>query len=215
MRAHRPRNIKTAGIFACCLAFLIFCGTCFEVIADLVVFQAEGLFATDLYVQVIDINREMPAALHEAQITEFLEQQRELDGAVIDFSFVSYEMAVVHQTISPYVRRWNTARVWDLSTFADIPWGNLHIFGVQRNLMNATYQNHYYPVEYHQAYFDALSEQGEEPRWLEAADGWEADPIEMLYSDAGIDEPNAPLNRTLPLSFANATLDAAEYNATR
>ena len=53
--------------------------------------------------------------------------------------------------------------------------------------MNATYQNHYYPTEYHQDYFEALEQRDQEPTWLDAADGKQADPIEMLFSDAGID----------------------------
>ena len=61
------------------------------------------------------------------------------------------------------------------------------MYGVQRNHMNATYQNHYYPTEYHQDYFEALEQQDQEPTWLDAADGKQADPIEMLFSDAGID----------------------------
>jgi hypothetical protein len=74
MRAHRKRNMTTAAIFACCLSFLIFCGTGFTVIADLVVYQAEAIFATDLYAQVADFGDNMPTALHEEEITRFLQQ---------------------------------------------------------------------------------------------------------------------------------------------
>jgi hypothetical protein len=97
------------------MAFLIFCSTGFQVIADMVVLTAEGSFATDLYAYVIDLEATMPASLHERKITEFLQEQRALDGAIIDFSFVSYEMATVHNVISPYVEKWNTARIWDMT----------------------------------------------------------------------------------------------------
>ena len=102
-------------MFALCLAFLIFCGTSFKLIGDLLVLQAEGFFATDLYAQCIDPEWKMISMLHERKISELLESERERDGAVIDFTFISFPMMAIHQNISPYVWPWNAAKVTDLT----------------------------------------------------------------------------------------------------
>ena len=72
LKAHKTRNLKTATMFACSLAFLIFAGTTFQLVGDLIIFQAESVFATDLFSIVVDVYG-LPIFLHEGKITEFLE----------------------------------------------------------------------------------------------------------------------------------------------
>lgn len=71
LRSHRNRNQKTATMFAVCLAFLIFAGTTFQLVGDLIIFQAESFFATDLFAMAVDLY-DLPVFLHEGEITEFL-----------------------------------------------------------------------------------------------------------------------------------------------
>jgi hypothetical protein len=72
-------------------------------------------------------------------------------------------MAVVHKKLNPYIRQWNTARMWDLTKENNI---RLHVYGVQRNHLNATYSDYFYPAELHQDYLDAFEAEGKEPPML-------------------------------------------------
>lgn len=80
--------------------------------------------------------------------------------------------------------------------------------------MKATYSNHYYPTEVHQDYIDAFYAQGLEPPMLDGADGRTVDPVEMLYSDAGLDDPWVSMNAHGALGYANST-DAEEFEDER
>ena len=51
MAAHEKRNTKTAIMFAICLSFLIFAGSSFKLIGNLLVSQLETLFGSDFAVQ--------------------------------------------------------------------------------------------------------------------------------------------------------------------
>jgi hypothetical protein len=155
MKAHRTRNLKTATMFACSLAFLIFAGTTFQLIADLIVFQAESFFATDIFAMVLDYES-LPIFLHEGKITEFLEEQRNLDGAVVDYSFVAPGLFYLHNRLMPYWSNWGN--FYDLSQTKSPE--DLDVYGVQRSHMNATFSKFYYPNAYDQEYLSALSAQG-------------------------------------------------------
>ena len=71
MRSHRTRNIKTAMMFAICLAFLIFASTSFQLICNMTVLQVETLFAADLYASNVIDN--VGTFLNEGNMTVFLE----------------------------------------------------------------------------------------------------------------------------------------------
>ena len=49
MGAHEKRNTKTAIMFAVCLSFLIFAGSTFKLIGNLIVSGLESSVGSDLY----------------------------------------------------------------------------------------------------------------------------------------------------------------------
>ena len=63
--------MKTATMFAVSLAFLIFAGTTFQLVGEMIVFQAESFFATDLFAFVA---AEMDVFLPEGEIAMFLDE---------------------------------------------------------------------------------------------------------------------------------------------
>lgn len=73
LSSHRSRNMKTATMFAVCLAFLIFAGTTFKLIGDLIVYQSSSFFACDLFAMTVDIYG-LPVFLYEAEISDFLNE---------------------------------------------------------------------------------------------------------------------------------------------
>ena len=66
--------MKTALMFAICLAFLIFASTAFQLICDMSIFQTETLFAADLYASNLLDN--VGTFLNEGNMTFFLEDQK-------------------------------------------------------------------------------------------------------------------------------------------
>lgn len=48
--SHESRNTKTAMMFTVALAFLIFAGSTFDLIGNLVVSQIEGVLGADVYI---------------------------------------------------------------------------------------------------------------------------------------------------------------------
>lgn len=110
MGAHQNRNTKTAIMFAVCLSFLIFAGSTFKLIGNLIVSGLESSVGADLY--AISVNsRSNRAFIDEGPIAEFLENERANDGAVIGWTFCSNSMKYILQGV-------NTNR--DDTTFSDM-----------------------------------------------------------------------------------------------
>lgn len=93
MANHHARNVKTAMMFAVVMAFLIFAGTIFQLISNLLLSQTETFMPTDLVVagfrgNLISVSPNVEL-LHEANLANFLDEQRSLDGAILSYGFVT------------------------------------------------------------------------------------------------------------------------------
>jgi len=88
MYSHKARNLKTAVMFGICLSFLIFAGSTFELLGELIVSQLETAVGSDLYGVVIN-PRGLPSFIDEGKISEFLKEQKEFDGAVLGWTMAS------------------------------------------------------------------------------------------------------------------------------
>jgi hypothetical protein len=63
MQAHNKRNTKTATMFAVCLSFLIFAGSIFSLLGDLIKSQLEDSLASDF--QGFIINSREPSGFFD------------------------------------------------------------------------------------------------------------------------------------------------------
>jgi len=72
MEAHERRNTKTAIMFAVCLSFLIFAGSTFKLIGNLIVSSLESTVGADLYAVTMDFNS-AKIFIDEGSINMFLE----------------------------------------------------------------------------------------------------------------------------------------------
>ena len=70
MEAHQNRNTKTAIMFAIALSFLIFAGSTFKLIGNLIVSGLENQVAADMY--AISINSRRNVFIDEEPISKFL-----------------------------------------------------------------------------------------------------------------------------------------------
>ena len=68
---HKNRNLKTAIMFAICLAFLIFSSINFTLIAGMIEAKLEETLGADLYAVTIDYEH-MTSMLDDAGINSFL-----------------------------------------------------------------------------------------------------------------------------------------------
>jgi len=78
-------------MFSICLSFLFFAGSTFQLIGNLIKSQLESVVGADLHAFTID-TRSMTSFIDEAAINEFLQQQKEFDGAVKDWTYSSVRL---------------------------------------------------------------------------------------------------------------------------
>jgi len=118
-------------MFGICLSFLIFAGSTFQLLGELIVSQLETAVGSDLYGVVIN-SRSLPNFIDEGKITQFLQEQKELDGAVVGWTFASPSLKYFLQKINggSYV---NT-RFSDSTGYKSV---NSNIYAVQPNFLDA------------------------------------------------------------------------------
>lgn len=93
MQAHDKRNTKTATMFAVCLSFLIFAGSIFTLLGDLIKGQLENSVSSDLLgVSLDDRYPRVANFFDEGEISMFLDQQKELDDSIAGYTFTSFNM---------------------------------------------------------------------------------------------------------------------------
>jgi hypothetical protein len=73
--SHESRNTKTAMMFTVALSFLIFAGSTFELISNLIVIQLESILGADIYIT----SRFSPNFVNEGPILDFIHQQNAID----------------------------------------------------------------------------------------------------------------------------------------
>ena len=71
MKSHKTRNMKTAMMFALCLAFLIFATTSFQLMGNMMIKEVETALAADLYAS--NFLGDTGTFLNEGNMTVFLE----------------------------------------------------------------------------------------------------------------------------------------------
>jgi hypothetical protein len=153
MEAHQARNTKTAIMFAICLSFLIFAGSTFKLIGNLIVSGLENQVAADMY--AISVNSRSYIYIDEEPITKFLQQQKDYDGAVIDWTYTSTSLKYILRKINDGSK--------DDTTFSDMTGYktvNSNVHAIQRNYLQVTDLKYYMPNELDQSYIYDAQAQG-------------------------------------------------------
>ena len=86
--SHEGRNTKTAMMFTVALSFLIFAGSTFQLISNLILTQVESVIGADIYFT----SRLSPNFLNEGDIIQFINEQNAVDNAITSYSFGSAEL---------------------------------------------------------------------------------------------------------------------------
>lgn len=89
--SHESRNTKTAMMFTVALSFLIFAGSTFDLIGNMVVTQLESVLGADVYITT----RFSPNYIDEGPIVQFLEEQKAIDQAITGYSFSTVELTEI------------------------------------------------------------------------------------------------------------------------
>mmetsp|Transcript_22269 Transcript_22269/g.34447 ORF Transcript_22269/g.34447 Transcript_22269/m.34447 type:complete len:800 (-) Transcript_22269:1038-3437(-) len=153
MQAHQTRNTKTAIMFAVCLSFLIFAGSSFKLLGDLIVSQLEIAIGSDIY--AVTLNPFVSTIIDEVPISQFLQEQKELDGAVESYSFTSFSLANLIAKIQPKVQ--GETYFSDMSGYKEV---ETHLYSVQDNFLETANPAYYMLNEVNQDLLDEAKAEG-------------------------------------------------------
>lgn len=179
MEAHQKRNTKTAIMFAICLSFLIFAGSTFKMIGYLIKGGLETQVGADLYATIIDFTR-CNSFIDEGPIAQYLQEQKDFDGAVVSWTFASTNMKYLMRKLKP--KHWEQTYFSDYTGYKTVM-TNIH--GVQENFLEVTNLQYYLGNELDQDFLDEKERLGEDVVRLPNG---KIDPIRLLYSDVGTGE---------------------------
>lgn len=133
MESHSGRNLKTAIMFGICLSFLIFAGGTFKLLGELIVSQLEISVGSDLYGVVVN-PRSLPSFIDQGQITQFLLEQQQADGAVVNFTFASPSLKELLNKISVDSSRAQTY-FSDATGYKNV---RANFYAIEENFLDAT-----------------------------------------------------------------------------
>ena len=88
LESHQNRNLKTAMMFSICLSFLIFAGTAFTLMGDIVKKQLDMTIGADISALTLE-TEELETFINEGPIVEFFEEQNKIDGCIKEWSFIT------------------------------------------------------------------------------------------------------------------------------
>ena len=86
LESHRSRNLKTVMMFSICLSFLIFAGTAFTLMSEIIKKQLDMTLGADISAFTLN-PEELNTYINEGPIVQFLEEQNKTDGCIQAWSF--------------------------------------------------------------------------------------------------------------------------------
>lgn len=125
MIGHRPRSAKTAMMFTVAIAFIVFAGVTFSLMAKTIPMTLESILGSDVVVDSMNVNYDLP---RDAMVA-FLQTEAGLpESVVFDYSFMTNNII-----LAPHMRRSRH------SNFVNFPALSTQIFGVERSYLRSTY----------------------------------------------------------------------------
>jgi len=141
LQGHESRNTKTAMMFTIALSFLIFAGSTFELIGHLIISQLESTIGTDLYAASL---LSKTTYLDEGPISQFLQIQKEQDGAVQSYSFASAELGDLLKQLAPNTNNVRQPYIGPACGYNQV---KVNVFGLQENYLQVVNTDYYMPAE--------------------------------------------------------------------
>ena len=193
MESHGGRNLKTAMMFAVCLSFLIFSGGTFKLLGELIVSQLEISVGADLYGVIVN-PRNLPSFIDEGRISQFLEEQKAVDGAVQNWSFGSPSLQNLLRKIASDD---NQARTFfsDATGFKTV---KANFYSIQPNFLDTANQRYYILTEISEDYKKRKEEEGQPMEYVK--DG-QVNVVDALYTDY---KPDNAWNNSDPYDLTTA-----------
>ncbi|EGR28776.1 permease family protein, putative [Ichthyophthirius multifiliis] len=163
MNGHRRRNSKTAIMYTIALAFLIFTGAGFSLQSKQIQDNLKSSLGTDFKVQLINDK----TGLDERGMREYMEEYIKRNPTHINgYSFITFSMKEFP--------KFKNSKLSSLSQFPSLK--NLDIKGVEKNYLQSSYLDFYYPTQFDPNYkFKTISNNGNDVN----------DCVESLFSQEG------------------------------
>jgi hypothetical protein len=136
--SHEARNTKTAMMFTVALSFLIFAGSTFDLIGNLVTSQLVGVLGSDVYITSLLSPKNF---LDERALIKFLEEQRSINGTVTSYGFVTSEMTDILNKIGTGKARFH------LGSASGFNEAEVRLYGMQENYLQIVNSDYYMPNE--------------------------------------------------------------------
>lgn len=179
MKSHKRRNYKTALMFTFCICFLMYSGCTFKLLEDLINGLVEQTVASDLMASVPSDSLGLTQSnsfLDETKIADFLKRQKDEDGAVESWSFVSADMGYLFNTLGLAEQ---TLEFLDGAGFEAVT--PFRIYGVQRNLLEVVHTEYLSFSEVNEDYAEERKNQGKEPKLVSGSS--QVDAGDALFVD--------------------------------
>jgi hypothetical protein len=137
LESHKHRNLKTVMMFSICLSFLIFAGTAFSLMSEVIKKQLDMVLGSDVTIFTLNSD-ELNTYINEVPIVEFLTEQNKIDGCIQDYSFTTPSLRYLLAKIKDDDRR--DIIISDTAGYKSF---RTNIYGVQENFLNSSMSNYY------------------------------------------------------------------------
>ena len=142
LESHQTRNLKTAIMFSVCISFLIFAGTAFTLISDVIKKQIDMTIGADISAFTLNPD-ELDTFINEGPIVQFFEEQNQLDpGCIQHWSFSTPSLRFLLAKIKDDDRR--DIIISDTAGYKSY---RTNIFGIQQDFLNASMNQYYMATE--------------------------------------------------------------------
>lgn len=143
LKSHKKRNVKTAIMFAICLSFLIFAGSTFALIGNLIESTLETQLGADFYCVSLD-RTGLSSFIDDGAISMFLDEQNSTNGDILGYTFTSHGLGDVLNKINPKVQK-DAERV-TFSDFAGYRDYKTTINAIRKNYLEVVDLDYYLPA---------------------------------------------------------------------
>ena len=96
--SHKTRNTKTSMMMSITISFLVFAGATFELMGSLLTSTIETAVGADIYAASTD--KSLGSMINDGPITKFLQQQKDKEGDVLDWTYCSENLQRVLKVTS-------------------------------------------------------------------------------------------------------------------
>ena len=194
MAAHQERNTKTAIMFAICLSFLLFAGSTFILVGNLMIAVLHNQVGADLFALSINPSS-MVSFIDDGPTSAFLDTQRLLDGAVLDWTYVSPSLNHIFAKIKP-----QKVEEVIFSDMVGYKVGVVGLYSLQENFLDVVNLKYFRLDEVSTGFLKKMEENRIDVRYLRNGD---VDILQTLYAELPPDDISASDRDPFDMSVHN------------